>query len=388
MVSPLGASAATSFSNLCSDAIGIVPLSSQYPDSVALPAKLAGLLPTDFDISFWHRKLSIVKNHYSALSLAVATAALEDSALTINEQNNETVGLIYGTDRSSTVDLRNAHRAVLQHGYDRLDRFIIPKILASQAIGTISIAFGIKGFSSSISAGFTTGSIAIRDAYRCIQRQEAVAVLAGASEVDFDPALLMSLYKSGVLSRRNVPEEACKPFDELRDGIVYSEGAAAVVVETLEHALKRKARIYCEIASTASGADTENWGEGVLRIMKKCAEFEPDLILGDAPGFRNCDADEANAIEKVAPNALVTSIKGRLGHMLAASGAANVVVGALALYEGKVPGILGLQRPVNKKLKFCTETVKKKCKGAIVNAYALDGTSFSSIALKSYKRAK
>jgi len=332
---------------------------------------------------------------YNATSLAVCSQALMDSGHEIlTDEISERTGLIFGSDRSSVMDIRRTHEKVLEGGYSKLDRFIIPKFIASQAVGSIGMPLRIRGYANSISAGLPVGLLAIKDAFRVIQVGEADVMLAGAAEVEFDTALLMSFYKSGFLSRGEDPMLACRPFETRRDGWVYSVGAGAVVLEELEHAKKRGARIYAEVAGGSCCADTESAerdGNGQLRAMKialkqaKVEGSEVDLVVADAPGWKHWDETEALAISRLCPDCSVTSNKGNLGHMQAASGAAQVVEGVLSIYHSKIPQIPNLISPCSKAIELIsTQPLEIPVTHAITNSFSYDSTCFTSLVFKKF----
>lgn len=395
LISPLSASVTETFQGLCNLDLGvkIIP-ESEYPGFADLPVKVAGFLPSDFDMSGYLKQAGIVKNVYNALSIASCKAAFEDSQLVATDETSENIGIIFGSDKSSALDLRKTTEKVLEGGYAKLDRFIIPKVLVSQSVGTAALALKIKGYANAITAGYATGQLAVSDAYRAIMLNHADAMVAGSAEVDFDENILMSLYKSGLLSRNN-EENACKPFDIARDGIVYSVGTGAMVLELLEHALARKAKIYAEIVSTACVSNVsmvpENKGpERVMRnVMEKGKVRAEDVsfVNADAPGLKSWDLWEAAAIEKLCKEAKVTSHKGNLGHMMSASGICQSIITVLALKNQIVPPIANLLIPVNENLNYvCLAPDNTPSTYGISNSFTYDGGCFSSILYKNYSK--
>ena len=220
LISPLSHTAHDTFKGLCNLELGVdrIP-ESLYPEVEDLPVKIAGLLPKTFDLSESLSKVGLIKTVYNALSLSSCKAAFLDSKLPIPTGDmSEKIGLIYGTDKSSPSHLKKAIKDIAKGGYDKLDPLIVFQMLVSHSLNTIASELNIKGYANAVSAGFATGQISVNDAYRAIKLGYADVMIAGASEVEFDASILMSFYKSGMLSRSSEPE-ACKPFDIARDGI-------------------------------------------------------------------------------------------------------------------------------------------------------------------------
>lgn len=393
LISPVSSTASGTFQGLLNGAIGIKEISEEkFPDFADLPIKIGGNLPEDFDYEGALKKTGIIKNFYNALSLSVCQQAFDDSKLAIpDESSNKNYGIIFGTDKSSPYDIRKAAEKVKEGGYSKLDRFIIPKVLISQSLGTIALSLKFKGYANAITAGFVTGQVAVSDAFRAIRLGHAEVMMAGASEVDFDPSVMMSLYKSGLLIRSNEVDQ-CRPFDIARDGFVYSVGAGAMVLESLEHAVNRGATIYAEILASSSCADTNleqnNGAHRSMDLAIKKSNIDPkqvELVNADASGLKNWDVWEADAVEKLFGTVAVTSHKGNMGHMLSASGICQSVITALCVKNQIIPPISTLIIPVNENLDYvCKTSMEKNITHAISNSASYDGTSFSSILFKKY----
>lgn len=320
---------------------------------------------------------------------------MSDSGFEIlTEADSEKIGIIFGTDRSSTMDLRRTHEKVKDGGYAKLDRFIIPKIIVSQAVGSIGIPLKIKGYANSISAGLVTGHLAIKDAFRIVQLGEAELMIAGSAEVEFDTSLMMSLYKAGCLSRSEDPHLACRPFDINRDGWAYSVGAGALILEELQHAKARGARIYAELVGGSSCADTESVpkeGNGQFRAMNialqqaRVSGDQVDLVVADAPGWKHWDEAEGIAIAKLCPNTNVTSNKGNFGHMQSSAGMAQAVEAILAIHNSKIPQIPNLVSPLNSVLRLVSSRpLETPVMHAISNSFTYDSTNFTSLVFKKF----
>jgi len=382
LVSPLSASAKSTFEKLCGGEVGFRILEEQdVPGMEDLPIKLGGVLPDDFDASAWIKKLTVPKNIINAEAFAVSSMAIKDSGFEVTEKNSHRIGAIFGQDRTSSIDIRNIHQKVMNSGYSKLDPFTIMKFIVSQSLGTIGVKHQIKGYCNVVCAGNASGHIAIKDSAAAIRRGQADAMVAVAAETDFDPAILMSYYKAGCLSRNPDPTQACRPFNSLRDGWVYSVGAGAVMLESLDHALERGAPIYAELGPVSNFADTEDHKSGMRRAMSAVSE-EAEVVVADAPGWRNWDELEASAIQDLWPNSKVTSLKWSLGHMLVASGMAQVATAALALKTQTIPGIVNLDEPLKNELSILQETQKAEFSSVVSNSFSYEGGCFSSLLLK------
>ena len=395
LISPLSTSALGTFQGLCNSEIGVRAISEEkYPEFEDLPIKIAGMLPDALDMNKLLQQTGTIKNVINALSLASCKAAFEDSKLEqFNEENNTKMGVIFGSDKSSNYDLQKCVEKVKEGCYKKLDRFLIPKLLISQSVGTIGLGLKIRGYANSISAGLTTGQLAVSDAFRAIRLGYGDIMVAGAAEIDFNPSVMMSFYKAGMLARSN-EIDACKPFDITRDGFVYSVGTGALILEDLDHALKRNANIYAEILSSSSCSETNlnTENKGIERAMKQAiskANLNPNdisLVNADAAGYKKWDDWEASAISNLCKNAFITSHKGNLGHMISASGIAQNIITVLCLKEQTIPPIANLMIPVNEDLNYvCVESNKSATNYAISNSYSYEGGSFSSIVYKKYE---
>ena len=302
---------------------------------------------------------------------------------------------MYGSGRTSSPDINATHREVVKHGYSRLDRIILTKLIPSMIVGSVSIPHHICGFSNSFVAGNNTGTNAIGDAYRTIGFGEADVLLAGSADHEFDSIVLDALAKGNYginLEVNKSPETASRPFDVDRKGWVYSMGAGCVVLEELSHALNRGANIYAEVVGysmlSEAGTQTAKEGTGVYRAMKRATNgVEVDAVFADASGNGDWDEGEANAINKLfGKKVWTTSVKGSLGHMNSSSSAVNVALAAYSLYKGVIPPTRNLDNPLNVPINFATQPIEKPLSAVIANSVNYDGTAFGSIVLKKYQK--
>lgn len=396
VVTPLGGTVASTFANLLEKKNGIRRLTAADMEFMEeLIVKSGGPLDS-WDKETWIKKAGVVKSVYHALGVNTCWDALADAKWQPeNEEQYTRTGIMYGSSRTSSPDISIAHREVVKHGYSRLDRIILTKLIPSMIVGSVTIPHHICGFANSIVSGNSTGINAIGDAYRTVGFGEADVMMAGSAEHEFDALVLDSLSKGNYglnLSVDEKPESASRPFDLNRKGWVYSLGAGCVVLEELEHALKRNAHIYAEVSGysmvSEGGSETAKQGTGMYRAMNRAVkQNQVDVVFADASGNGDWDEGEANAIsKKFGKNVWTTAVKGSLGHMNSASSSVNVALAAYAVHKGIIPPIRNLDSPLNIPCKFATSTVKTPLRGALVNSCNYDGTAFGSILLKHYEK--
>lgn len=297
--------------------------------------------------------------HYA---LAAAIMAVEDAGLKLNGLNQERVGVIVGTGMGGIPALEESHKVLLERGPGRISAFFIPSIITNMASGQISMRFGFKGPNSCVSTACATGNHAIGDSFKIIQRGDADIMIAGGSEAVITPLCVGGFCSMKALSTRNdEPEKASRPFDLNRDGFVMGEGAGLLILEALEHALARGARIYAEIVGYGISADAYHItapapnGEGAVRSMRmalKDARLHPeeiDHINAHATSTPAGDANETQAIKQVfgehAYRLAISAIKSMTGHLLGAAGGIEAVATVLTIYHQLIPPTINYETP-------------------------------------------
>lgn len=393
-VTPAGPTIEATFQGLLEKKNGIRKLTESDMEFLSNIKVQSGGPLDGWDLELWKKKAGTVKSMYHALGVCTAWTALEDAKWKpSNEEQYTRTGIMYGSARTSSPDISIAHREVVKHGYGRLDRIILTKLIPSMIVGSVTIPHHICGFANSIVSGNCTGTNAIGDAYRTVGFGEADIMIAGSAEHDFDALVFDSLIKGNYGFNLHVdknPGEASKPFDKARNGWVYGIGAGCVILEELSHALKRGAHIYAEVVGysmlSEGGEETAKAGTGVLRTMRRAIrDNHVDAVFADAPGYGNWDEGEANAIEEMFGKKVdVSAIKGSIGHLNSASSSVNVAVAAYSLHKGIIPPIKNLTNPVNGNVNFAMNPVKKDIRGVVANSVNYDGTAFGSIVLKKY----
>jgi 3-oxoacyl-[acyl-carrier-protein] synthase II len=295
-------------------------------------------------------------------ALAAATMAMNDSGLKITDENADRTGVIVGSGMGGLHAIERYHSVYLEKGPKRISPFFIPMLIVNLAAGQISIRFGAKGPNSAVATACATGSHSIGDAFKIIQRGDADAMIAGGTEAVITPLGVGGFNAMKALSTRNhEPEKASRPFDKDRDGFIIGEGAGILILESIEGALGRGARIYAELVGYSMTADAYHitspspGGEGGARCMKlalKDAGIHPsDVQYINAHGTSTKYGDEleTQGIKTVfgehAYKLCVSSTKSMTGHLLGAAGGVEAVITVLCIYHGKVPPTINLDNP-------------------------------------------
>lgn len=358
-VSPLGNDAHTSWENALAGKNGIGPLTRVNADD--FPAKVAAELK-DFDPTKFIDKKDVRKmDRFTHYAIASALMAVEDAKLTIDDSNAERIGVWIGSGIGGMETFENQFETFLNRGYRRVSPFFVPMMIPDMATGQVSIFLGAKGFNSCTVTACATGTNSIGDAFKVIQRGDADVMISGGTEAPITRMSIAGFCANTALTRNPDPETASRPFDKERDGFVIGEGAGIVVLEELEHALNRGAKIYAEVVGYGATGDAYHItapapeGEGGARAMKMAiddAGITPDQI-----GYINAhgtstdynDKFETAAIKKVfgdyAYKLAVSSTKSMTGHLLGAAGAVEAIFTAMALKEGILPPTMNLQNP-------------------------------------------
>ncbi len=360
LITPLGIGVEQSWSAAVQGKSGIGPITRF--DAASFPVRIAGEVE-GFDPGLYIDAKEIKKmDRVIHFAMGAATMAVEDSGLKINAENAERVGVIIGAGMGGLPAIEHNHKAFLEKGHRRISPFFIPMVILNLASGNVSIKFGAKGPNSSAVTACATGSHSIGDAFRLIQRGDADAMIAGGTESVITPLGIGGFAVMKALSTRNdEPERASRPFDAGRDGFVMGEGAGIVVLESLESACSRNAKIYAEIIGYGMSSDAYHMttpapeGEGAARCIKaalKDAGLDPERIgYVNAHGTSTKYGDELEtaAIKKVfrdhAYKLCVSSTKSMTGHLLGAAGGVEAIFSILSIYRGIVPPTINLDNP-------------------------------------------
>lgn len=323
-------------------------------DAAGFPVRIAGEVP-DFDPQAFIEKKEIKKmDTFIQYAVAASVMAMDDSGFTVTEENAERVGVYIGAGIGGLPAIEYWHDVLKEKGPDRISPFFIPMLIINLASGQVSIRFGAKGPNSSAVTACATGTHSIGEAFRLIQSNMADCMIAGGTESTITPLCIAGFNAMKALSTRNdSPEKASRPFDKDRDGFVVGEGAGVLVLEELEGAVRRGAKIYAEIIGYGMNSDAFHIttpspeGDGAARCIAlalKDAKLSPeDVGYINAHGTSTYynDLYETMAIKRVfgphASRLAVSSTKSMTGHLLGAAGGVEAAFTALAVKNGVMP---------------------------------------------------
>jgi 3-oxoacyl-[acyl-carrier-protein] synthase II len=315
--------------------------------------KIAATLKDDVDLSLHFDKKELRRySRFVMLAVVAATEAVKDSGLDVEKEADQ-IGVEIGSGIGGIEILEQTCKTLAESGPSRVGPFTVPMMIPDMAAGLVSIRTGAKGPNSASVTACASGTHSMGNAYRIIQRGDAVAMIAGGSEACVTPVGLASFCAARSLSQNEDPLTACRPFDGARDGFVMGEGAGVLVFEEYEHAKARGATIYAEVIGFGSSGDSYHItapapeGEGGSRAFAKAlkdAGINPsDIDYINAHGTSTIlnDKNETAAIKKImgddAYKVAISSTKSMTGHLLGAAGAIEIVAGCLAIRDSFVP---------------------------------------------------
>ncbi len=359
LVTPLGTGVEKSWKALCAGESGIGRITKFDP--TGYDAQIAGEVK-DFDPAQFIEKKEIKKmDTFIHYAVGAAQLAVDDAGLKVAPEEATKVGVSIGSGIGGLGSIEHYHNVLKERGPGRVSPFFIPMTVINLASGQVAIRIGAKGPNSSIVTACATGNHCIGDAFRLIQRGDADVMVAGGAEAAITPLGVSGFAAAKALSFRNdEPTRASRPFDKDRDGFVLGEGAGVVVMEELEHARRRGAKIYGEVIGYGMNSDAYHItappesGEGAVRCMELALK---DAGIGkDQIGYINAhgtstmaDAIETRAIKNVfgeqAFRIPVSSTKSMTGHLLGAAGGIEAVYCILALFHGILPPTINLENP-------------------------------------------
>lgn len=304
-------------------------------------------------------------DRFAQFAVATTLDAIKDSGLKISSANENEVGVYIGSGVGGLATLEQQHERLLSKGADKVSPFLIPMMISNMAAAQVSIASGAKGPVSTTATACAAGSNAIGDAFEIIKRGSAEIMIAGGSEAAITPTGMSGFSNMQALSTRNdEPEKASRPFDRDRDGFVMGEGCGILILEELNHALKRNARIYGEIFGYGLSGEAyhitalEESGANVARCIRNCLDEggvrleEVDHINAHGTSTPLNDAIETAAIKRCfgehAYNININSTKSMTGHCLGASGAIEAAAVILAIRDNIIPPTINLDNPDEK----------------------------------------
>ncbi|MGC8712687.1 MAG: beta-ketoacyl-ACP synthase II [Leptodesmis sp.] len=359
-ITPIGNTLAEYWQGLMSGRNGIGPIT--LFDASRHDCRFAGEVKDYDPLLYLDRKEAKRMDRFAQFAVSASKQAIADAQLTINDLNAEQIGVLIGTGIGGLKVLEDQQEVYLTKGPDRCSPFMIPMMIANMAAGLTAIHLGAKGPNSCSVTACAAGSNAIGDAFRLIQQGYAQAMICGGTEAAVTPLSLAGFAACKALSTRNDdPTHASRPFDQDRDGFVMGEGVGILVLESLEHALSRGARIYGEIVGYGMTCDAYHMtspvpgGEGAARAISlalKDANITPEqvsYINAHGTSTPANDSTETAAIKKAlgqhAYQVAISSTKSMTGHLLGGSGGIEAVATVMAIANDRVPPTINLQNP-------------------------------------------
>ena len=401
VVTPLGNDLNSFWQNLIAGQCGIDKITAF--DATAFATQIAGEVKNfDPTPAFPSPKEIRRTDRYTQFGVFAAWSALQDSGLDLAKENCDEIGVFLGSGIGGLQTTSEQLKILLERGPGRLSPFMIPMLISNMASGVVSMYFNLRGPNFAICSACATANHAIGEAWRTIKMGDAQVMLAGGAEATVVPIGIGGFCAMRAMSTRNDdPKRASRPFDKDRDGFVMGEGSGVIVLEELEHAKKRGAQIYCEIAGYGNTADAHHLtapspgGEGAARCMKMALRSGglnlTDVNYINAHGTSTPQGDicETQAIKSVfgdfARKLVVSSTKGATGHMLGAAGAVEMAACALAIKHSLVPPTINLQNPDPEcDLDYVPNTAREMKVDAIVNNSFGFGGHNSTIAAKKF----
>ncbi|MEO8358993.1 MAG: beta-ketoacyl-ACP synthase II [Vicinamibacteria bacterium] len=358
VVSPLGMGAEPTWEGLLAGRSGAGPITlfdcSKHSTQFACEVK--GFDP----LAFTDRKDARKMDRFIQLAIAASDFAIKDASLTFTHEESEMVGVYIGSGIGGFSSIEREYSEMVKGGPRRISPFFIPSAIVNLATGWVSIRTGARGPSSATATACTSSAHAIGDSYRIIQRGDADVMIAGGSEAAITALGVGGFNAMRALSTRNDdPQKASRPFDRDRDGFVIGEGAGILILENLERAQARGAKIYCELVGYAMTSDAHHItsppedGNGAARVMAKAlkdAKILPDQIayvnahgtstpIGDQIEVRAMKTVFGDHVKKM----VVGSTKSMTGHLLGAAGGIEASITALAIRDQKIPPTINIE---------------------------------------------
>jgi 3-oxoacyl-[acyl-carrier-protein] synthase II len=392
LVTPLGTGTEKTWRNLCEGRSGIGLITrfdtSNYSVKIAAEVK-------DFNaVDFLEPKLARHLDLFVQYAVATADMALNEAGLAIGDTNADRVGVFSGNGIGGLTTIEKYHQISLERGPRKITPFFIPMVISNMSAGQISIVYGAKGPNLSVTTACAAGTHAVGEAFRSISRGDCDVAITGGSEATICPLAVGGFNAMKALSRQNeYPEKACRPFDKDRNGFIISEGGGMMILEELEHARRRGAVIFAEVAGFGLSGDGFHMaappddGNGAVRCMQMAlddAGLDPediDYINAHGTSTPLNDVVETRAIKTVfgdhAFKLAISSTKSMTGHMLGGAGGIESVFMALSIKNQIIPPTINLENPDPEcDLDYVPNTARETpIRAAISNSFGFGGTN-------------
>ena len=400
-VTPLGNTAEEFWAGLLEGRSGIGPITRF--DTTGYPTRIAGEVQGFEPLNYIDKKEARKLDPFLKYAIACAVMAVEDAGLDVGKVDGARFGVLVGSGIGGIETLLDSHEVLRTKGPDRVSPFFIPMLIINMASGLISMRFGAKGPNSSVVTACASGNHAIGDAMKIIERGDADVMIAGGAEAIIVPLTIAGFCQMKAMSTRNdEPTKASRPFDAGRDGFVCGEGGGLVVLESLEHASQREARIYAEVVGYGMTSDAHHMtapdpeGDGAARAMAGAlsdAGLDPTAVSyinahGTSTPYN--DKFETIAIKRVfgdhAYRLAVSSTKSMTGHLLGAAGGIEAIATALAIQHGILPPTVNYETPdPDCDLDYVPNQARKQeIEVALTNAFGFGGTN-ATLALRKFR---
>jgi 3-oxoacyl-[acyl-carrier-protein] synthase II len=359
-VTPIGSDTETVWSSLVEGASGVGPIT--YFDTTGYSTRIAAEVKGFDAETYMDRKTARHIGRFCQFALAASRMALEQAGLDPSSMDPDDVGVIVSSGIGGMEEIERSHTALLERGVRRISPFTVPMMIADMAAGIVAMQTGAGGPNYAIVSACASSGHGIGEAAEIIKRGDAVAMLAGGAEATITPLTMGAFCQIKATSERNdEPEKACRPFDLGRDGFVMGEGGVMLVLENLEHARERGARVLAEVAGYGATADMHHFtaphpeGLGAIRAMRRAlakAGVEPaqvQYVNAHGTSTKLGDVAETKAIKEVfgdhARSLAVSSTKSVHAHLLGAAGAMEAAATILAIDRGVLPPTINLDDP-------------------------------------------
>ena len=406
-LNPLGIGVASSWTNLLNGATGVRRIEDARYDQI--PCKIAAFIPREtlkLEEHFTASELKTLSSN-SLLALLAAKEAIDDSGLDLANEDRSRIGVAIGTGMIDLTDTSESVLTFAEKGYKKLSPHFVTKLLLNMPAGHVSIRYKLSGPNHCVSTACTTGAHAVGDSFNFIRLNAADLMLCGGSECSINPISIAGFSRIRALATKfnDQPQAASRPFDEHRNGFVMGEGAGVLVLEELEHARARNAKIYAEVLGYGLSADAHHItspsedGQGALSAMQNAlsdARLRPEQVtslnchatstpLGDEIELRAIRRLFGEATSRLTA-ALITSNKGSIGHLLGAAGAVESIFAVLSCHHSSVPPTVNLQSSIDPALNIVSRpsTVWSLPDGVdrritIKNSFGFGGTNASLV---------
>lgn len=397
-ITPIGNSVAAFWESVKQGKIGFAPIT--YFDTADFKCKLAAEVKDFHAADFMDKKAARRMEPFCQFAVAAAKEAIEDAGLDMAKEDAYRAGCAVGSGIGSLQAMEREHSKLLEKGPSKVGPLLVPLMISNMAAGNVSIAFHLKGKSINVVTACATGTNCIGEAFRTIQYGDADIMVAGGAESSITPIGIAGFSSLTALSACEDPARCSIPFDKDRSGFVMGEGAGIVVLEELEHAKARGAKIYAEVAGygcssdafhiTSPAEDGEGAAQAMLNAVKDAGISPEDITYINAHGTstHHNDLFETRAIKLAfgehAKNIKINSTKSMIGHLLGAAGAVEFVTCVKELCEGYIHQTVGLKEPDEElDLDYCMESSSGAFSYALSNSLGFGGHN-ASILVKKY----